>query len=106
MPKDTPTETEDPDRVVTQNDAKKPTEDEPKVETVQTQASQESVAQEATARQRLADAREGDSRGGAHIGIGKDNQMLTAEWAEQISAYFELHKRYPKAEKSRPRWSR
>jgi protein TonB len=58
LPKDTPTETEDPDRVVTQNESKKPPEEEPKVETVQTAASQESVAQEATARQTLADAHE------------------------------------------------
>src|SRR4029077_9940985 len=43
LPKDTPTETENPDRVVTQNEQKKPTDDEPKVETVQTSASQESV---------------------------------------------------------------
>src|SRR6266849_617387 len=49
LPKDTPTETEDPDRIVTQNDAKKPVEEEEKVATVQTQASQESVAAEATA---------------------------------------------------------
>jgi periplasmic protein TonB len=51
-PKETPTETENPDRVVTQNEQKKPTDDEPKVEKVQTAASQESVAQEASARQR------------------------------------------------------
>ncbi len=101
VPKDTPTETENPDRVVTQNEQKKPTDDEPKVETVQTAASQESVAQEATARQRLADAREGEVAGAPSIGIGKDNQMLTAKWAKRISAYFELHKRYPKVEKSK-----
>ena len=49
LPKDIPTETEDPDRVVTPNDVKKPNEDDTKVATVQTQASQESVAAEATA---------------------------------------------------------
>ena len=62
LPKDMPTETEDPDRAVTPNEVKKPTEDDPKVETVQTAASQESVAQEATARQTLADARESRNR--------------------------------------------
>src|SRR3979490_3328782 len=30
LPKDKPTETEDPDRIVTQNDSKKPKEDDPK----------------------------------------------------------------------------
>jgi len=100
-PKETPTETENPDRVVTQNEQKKPTDDDPKVEKVQTAASQESVAQEASARQRLADAREGDIAAAPNIGIGKDNQKLTGKWAKQISAYFELHKRYPKIDKSK-----
>src|SRR5260370_41566253 len=49
LPKDTPTEAENPDRVVTPNDVKKPAEEEAKGATVQTQASQESVAAEATA---------------------------------------------------------
>ena len=99
LPKDTPTETENPDRVVTQNEQKKPTDDEPKVETVQTSASQESVAQEATARQRLADAHEGEVAAAPNIGIGNDNQRLAAAWGQQITAYFKLHKRYPKTEK-------
>ena len=96
LPKDTPTETNDPDRVVTQNESKKPPEDEPKLETVQTAASQELVAQEATARQTLADAHESEAVTAPNIGIGKDKQRLTAAWGKQISAYFELHKRYPK----------
>ncbi len=99
LPKETPKESEDPDRVVTQNEQKKPTEDQPKTEAVQTAASQESVAQEATARQRLDNAREADATAAPNIGIGKDKQMLTAKWAKQISAYFELHKRYPKTDK-------
>ena len=36
-----------------------------------------------------------------NIGIGKDKQRLTAAWGKQISAYFELHKRYPKVQKHR-----
>src|SRR5207302_7408156 len=46
LPKDTPTEADNPDRVVTQNDVKKPDEEEAKMAAVQTQASQESVAAE------------------------------------------------------------
>ena len=96
LPRDIPHETEDPDRVVTQNDSKKPTEDEPKVETVQTAASPESVAQEATARQPLENARVADIAAAPNVGIGKDKQALSANWERRISAYFELHKRYPK----------
>jgi periplasmic protein TonB len=99
LPKETPTETEDPDRAVTQNEVKKPTEDDPKVQTVQTAASEESVAQEATARQTLADARETETMTAPNLGIGLDSQKLTANWGRQISAYFELHKRYPQTEK-------
>ena len=49
LPKDMPTETDDPDRLVTPNETKKPKEDDPKVAAVQTAASTESVATEATA---------------------------------------------------------
>lgn len=101
LPQDTPTETEDPDRVVTENQSKKPVEDDPKVEKVQTSASQESVAQEATARQTLEGAHESETTTAPNIGIGKDQQKLTADWGRRISAYFELHKRYPKVEKGK-----
>lgn len=101
LPKDKPTATDDADRVVTENDTKKPTEDDPKVEKEQTAASQESVAQEATARQPLQNAREANAAAAPEIGIGKDKQRLAASWARQISAYFELHKRYPKVSKAR-----
>jgi TonB family protein len=99
LPKETPKESEEPDRVVTQNEQKKPTDDDPKVETVQTAASQESVAQEATAQQRLDNAHEANAAAAPNIGIGKDKQAIAATWARQISAYFELHKRYPKTDK-------
>jgi TonB family protein len=98
VPKETPTESDNPDRVVTQNEPKKPTDDDSKVEKVQTTASQESVAQEASARQRLANARESDAAAAPNVGIGRDNQRLAAKWAVQLRAYFELHKRYPKTE--------
>jgi TonB family protein len=101
LPKETPKESEEPDRVVTQNEQKKPTDDDPKVETVQTAASQESVAQEATARQRLEGAREANAAAAPNIGIGKDKYALAAKWESQLTAYFELHKRYPKVDKAK-----
>ena len=99
LPKEMPKESDDPDRVVTQNEQKKPTDDDPKVETVQTAASQELVAQEASARQHIEGAREANIAAAPNLGIGKDTQRLAADWGQQISAYFELHKRYPKTEK-------
>jgi periplasmic protein TonB len=101
LPKETPKESEEPDRVVTQNEQKKPTDDDPKIETVQTAASQESVAQDATARQRIEGAREANAAAAPNIGIGKDKLAVTAKWMDQLSAYFKLHKRYPKTENVR-----
>src|SRR6266852_8721252 len=49
LPKDVPTEADNPDRVVTPNDSSKPKEEDSKIAAVQTQASTESVAAEATA---------------------------------------------------------
>jgi protein TonB len=102
LPKAVPNETEDPDRLVTTNDSKKPEKDEPEKAAVQTQASTESVAAEATARQTLDDtAPETEVAKAPNIAIGKDRQKLAAEWGKQISAYFELHKRYPKVHKAK-----
>lgn len=66
---------------------------------MQTAASQELVAQDATARQHIEGAREANAAAAPNLGIGKDKQMISAKWERQISAYFELHKRYPKTEK-------
>ena len=102
LPKDRPQESEDPDRVVTQNESNKPQEDEQKVAAVATAASTESVAQEATARQTLEEkAPEAEKARAPNPGIGKDKGRLAADWGRQISAYFELHKRYPKVKKNK-----
>jgi TonB family protein len=102
LAKDKPNEAETPDRIVTENESKKPKEDDPKIAAVQTQASTESVAQEATSRQTLDEkAPEAEKAAAPNIGIGKDKQRLAADWGRQISAYFELHKRYPKVKKSK-----
>jgi len=102
LPKDTPNETDEPDRIVTQNESNKPKEDDPKIQAVQTAASTESVAQEATSRQSLDEnAPEAEKAKAPNLGIGKDKQKLAADWGRQISAYFELHKRYPKVKKNK-----
>ena len=102
LPRDKPQEAEDPDRIVTQNETNKPKEDEPKVAAVAAAASTESVAQEATSRQALDEnAPEADKARAPNLGIGKDKGKLAADWGRQISAYFELHKRYPKVKKNK-----
>jgi len=97
LPKARPTEAEDPDRIVTPNDSKKPKEEEPKVVAVQTEAAEEVPNQIETSRRMLDErAPEADKARAPNVGIGKDKQKLTADWGRKISAYFELHKRYPK----------
>jgi len=97
LPKEVPQEAEDPDRLVTENDSKKPVEETTKVAKVETQAVEEMPNAQESARQALnEDAREDEKAAAPHQGIGKDIRKLTAEWGKRISAYFELHKRYPK----------
>jgi protein TonB len=95
LPKDTPTETEDPDRVVTPNDNKKPVEEDAKVATVQTQASQESVAAEATATPSSETIQEGPRSVAPAIGTGESAQRLRATWQRELMAHLDKHKRYP-----------
>ncbi len=94
LPKDTPTETEDPDRVVTPNDSNKPKEDDTKVAAVQTSASVESPAVEAMATPSVDDAPVGRSQA-PEQGVGKALQRMKASWVALLSAHFDKHKRNP-----------
>jgi protein TonB len=95
LPKDTPTETDDPDRVVTPNDTKKPVEEDAKVATVQTQASQESVAAEATAMPSSETIQEGPRSVAPAIGTGDSARRVRATWQRELMAHLDKHKRYP-----------
>jgi protein TonB len=99
LPKDVPTETEDPDRVVTPNDSQKPKEDDPKVAQVQTSASTESVAQEAMATPSVQDVPEGRSQTPVE-GNGKSLQRMRASWYAKLGAHFDKHKRSPQISKN------
>jgi TonB family protein len=99
LPKDTPTETEDPDRVVTPNDSQKPKEDDTKVATVQTSASTESVAAEATATPSSENIPEGKRSVAPAQGTGESARRIRATWQKELIAHLDKHKRYP-AERS------
>jgi periplasmic protein TonB len=99
VPKDVPTETEDPDRVVTTNDSKKPKEDDPKIAAVQTSASVESVAAEATAMPSSETIEEGPRSVAPAIGTGESARRVRATWQKELVAHLDKHKRYP-AERS------
>jgi protein TonB len=97
LPKDTPTETEDPDRVVTPNDSRKPKEDDTKIATVETSASTESVAAEATATPSSEAIQQGPRSIAPAQGTGESAQRMRATWQKELSAHLDKHKRYPAA---------
>jgi len=95
LPKETPEEADNPDRVVTPNDVKKPIEDEAKIAAVQTSASQESVAAEATATPSSEDIPQGPHSVAPAQGIGESLQRVRATWQKELIAHLDKHKRYP-----------
>ena len=95
LPKDVPTETEDPDRVVTPNDSKKPEGRRSKVATVQTAASTESVAAEATATPSTEAIPEGPRSVAPAQGTGETARRVRATWQKELIAHLDKHKRYP-----------
>lgn len=95
LPKDTPTEAEDPDRVVTPNESNKPKEDDPKIAAVQTAASTESVAAEATATPSSDAIPEGPRSVAPAIGTGETARRIRATWQKELVAHLDKHKRYP-----------
>ena len=59
------------------------------------------MAQEATARQAIEGARVDEHPTVVNQGIGKDSAKLLAKWRGQLSAYLNLHKRYPEVRNAR-----
>src|SRR4030081_1970421 len=102
LPKDVPTETEDPDRAVTPDDQKKPKEDDAKLAAAQTSASTESVAAEATATPSSEAIQQGPSSVAPAQGTGESARRMRATWQKELIAHLDRHKRYPaqRSEKS------
>lgn len=95
LPKDTPTETEDADRVVTENDSKKPKDEEPEKAAVQQAASTESVAAEATAMPSIESIPEGPRSVAPAQGSGESARRARVTWQKELVAHLDRHKRYP-----------
>lgn len=96
LPQDKPNEPEEADRVVTENESKKPKDDDPKVAAVQTQASTESVAAEATATPSSEAMPEGQRSVAPVIGTGESVRRARVTWQKELVAHLDKHKRYPK----------
>jgi TonB family protein len=99
LPTDKPTETDDPDRVVTPNESDKPREEESKVAAVQTSASTESAAAEATATPSSEAIQKGPRSVAPAQGTGESARRRRVTWQKELIAHLDRHKRYP-AERS------
>jgi protein TonB len=95
LPRAVPTETEEPDRIVTTSDTKKPEKEEQEVAAVQTQASTESVAAEATATPSNDAIPEGPRSVAPALGMGESARRIRATWTKELVAHLDKHKRYP-----------
>src|SRR6202047_3082532 len=95
LPKEVPTEAEDPDRVEAPNDSKKPHQDGPQVAAVETSASAESVAAEATAMPSTEAIQEGPRSVAPVQGTGESVRRMRATWQKELIAHLDKHKRYP-----------
>ena len=95
LPKDVPTEADNPDRMVTPNDSDKPKEENSKLAAVQTNASTESVAAEATATPSSEAIRRGPRSIAPAQGIGESARRARLTWQKELMAHLDKHKRYP-----------
>lgn len=95
LPKDTPTETDDPARLVAPDNAKKPVDNDPSVKPIQTAPSTESVASEATATPSSESIPEGRRSTAPVLGIGESTRKVRETWERALAVHFSKHKRYP-----------
>ena len=95
LPQAVPNETEEADRVVTENESKKPKEEEIEKSAVQSTASTESVAAEATAMPTNEAAQEAPRSVAPAQGSGESAQRVRATWQKELVAHLDKHKRYP-----------
>lgn len=95
LPKAVPTETEDPDRIVSPDASHKPQEDETKVKVMETSPSQESVASEAAAAPTSETMKEAPVSAAPVLGTGESARRLRTTWQRQLLAHLDRHKRYP-----------
>lgn len=98
LPRDTPTETDDPDRLVSPNATKQPTEKDPEMKTVETMPSAESVASEAAAPPSSDVIQEAPRSTAPSQGVGQSLQRVQATWQKQLVAHLDKHKRYPEGQ--------
>ena len=100
LPDEVPTETADPDRLVSPNSTETPQEEQPEVKAQPALPSEASVAQEATATPTIETAQEAPQSITRDPGTGQSKQRVRSTWQRELIAHLDKHKRYP-ADQSR-----
>jgi periplasmic protein TonB len=95
LPKEQPTETEDPDRVVALKDTRTPNEHDPKPQQVEAFASMQSAAAEARATPGMEEATISTRSTAPAQGTGQSNELARVTWQKRLIAHLDKHKRYP-----------
>jgi len=99
LPKETPVESENPDRLVTIEKTDKPKEEEPEPKAKMMKPSDESAAQEATAAPTIENAPQSAKSTTPDQGTGQSRQRARVTWQKELLAHLDKFKRYP-AERS------
>ncbi len=95
LPKAAPTETDEPDRVVTLNNTKQPTEDDPRPASQESHASTETVAAEETAMPAIENAVQAPRSVAPALGTGESQRRDAVTWQQELAAHFNKYKSYP-----------
>lgn len=95
LPRETPVESRQPDRLVTVENPKPLQEDEPELSTHNALPSEASVAQEATASTAVQNAPEAPKSTTRDQGSGESRQRTRVTWQKELGAHLAKYKRYP-----------
>ena len=95
LPKAVPNETDDPDRVVSPAQTKKPKDDDPKVAAIATNASEQSLATQAMATPTVNNAPESPRSVAPALGTGESARRERVTWEKELAAHLNKYKRYP-----------
>jgi protein TonB len=94
LPKAVPTETDDPDRLVSPHDDK-PQDDDPRPATQESHASKAAIAAEETAAPTIEAAVQAPRSAAPADGTGESARRDLVSWQKELAAHFNKYKRYP-----------
>jgi TonB family protein len=95
LPQATPTETEEPDRIVTPDNRKKPVEDKTETPKAPALASAAAVAAEATAAPSSETSTASLRSAAPELGSGDSARRVRTTWVRELIAHLDKHRRYP-----------